>query len=132
MRKLRFSLRALLLMATAVILLVGLSQHRRREMLMAAKELQDYGYFFVDVPNATRDRLWQRQPTLGAMFYEQNRKILLLDLKNEGERGKTIENLRILGLTPAEIRAFSAEEQQAWRLQLKQKGGYTVPPMLSR
>ena len=119
MKRIRFSLRGLILAVTAIGLFLGYSQYRRQEILKAYKELHDYGYSsFAGVPNAWHDHLWQRQPNLNGHFYVANRKILLLDLKNEGEDGKTIVNLKTLGFTPDEIREFEANEKASWERDL--------------
>ena len=117
MTRIRFSLRALLILATALILFLGYSQYRRRETLKASEELKKYGYF-LDVPNAWHDRLWQRQPALGLNFYKENQELLRIDVGNEATEGKTIANLKTLGATLARFREFE-RKQEDLRLQMQ-------------
>jgi hypothetical protein len=67
MSRIRFSLRALLIVATALILLLGYSQWRRRNILQACEKLVRDGYQFP-VSDTWKDYLWQQKPTVGRML----------------------------------------------------------------
>src|SRR5688572_27431698 len=64
MRRIRFSLRALLIVATALILFLGYSQIRRRDILRQVDEIRRLGSI-VELPQGPIDYLWQRRPTRG-------------------------------------------------------------------
>jgi hypothetical protein len=56
----RFSLKTLLILVTALGLLLGYSQNRRRRMMRECELLREAG-FYVELPRDFRDRLWQRK-----------------------------------------------------------------------
>jgi hypothetical protein len=67
MRRIKFSLRGLILLVTAVGLFLGYSQYRRREILSVCVELSEHGYVFP-VKDEWFDRyVWQRKPLAGTI-----------------------------------------------------------------
>lgn len=73
-RRLRFSLTAMMLVITAIVLLVAITQSRRRTMRQSVAELKDAGVdvFYRPPPLITApvglsdgwvDKIWQRRPT---------------------------------------------------------------------
>jgi hypothetical protein len=63
MRRIRFSLRLLILLVTAVGLFLGYSQYRRREIQKVCEGLKADGYVFA-VPQKWHDYIWQRKPVV--------------------------------------------------------------------
>ncbi len=61
----RFSLKALLMLVTALVLLLCYAQHRRRWILATSDELTREGFVFI-VPDAWHDSFWQRNACGGA------------------------------------------------------------------
>lgn len=61
MRRLRFSLRLLFVVATLAVLFLGYSQWRRQEIIRNFQEFEQVGAY-VDIPASYVDYIWQRQP----------------------------------------------------------------------
>jgi hypothetical protein len=61
MKRFRFSLRLLFVVATATTLFLGYSQLRRRSIIQAFQPFEDIGAY-VDIPCSYTDYLWQRYP----------------------------------------------------------------------
>lgn len=59
--KLRFSLRALLVITAALAILLAYSHRRRQWMVSQIEELRDE-YVVVEAPNTFLDLVWQRPP----------------------------------------------------------------------
>ena len=69
MRRIRISLRGLLILVTAIVLFMGWSQYRRRTILEQSKDLKEDGYVFA-VPDTWYDAvIWQRKPSVGTVNY---------------------------------------------------------------
>jgi hypothetical protein len=66
MPRIKFSLRLLILLVTALGLFLGYSQYRRREILKVCVELEKANYAFV-VPSKWHDLIWQRRPIIGTI-----------------------------------------------------------------
>src|SRR5215216_4196105 len=62
--KIRFSLRALLIAATVLILFLGYSQSRRQRIIRRCEWFGKQG-FYLDVPNDFTDWIWQGMPKHG-------------------------------------------------------------------
>ncbi len=75
MKKVRFSLRLLIVLVSALALFLGYSQYRRREILNVCAELQAEGYVFP-IPDAWHDRLWQRKPVVGTIINVNEKEIM--------------------------------------------------------
>jgi hypothetical protein len=105
----RFSLRMLILLVTAAVLLLAYSQHRRREIMKASQSLRDYGYS-LSLANAWHDRLWQRLPATGDAFYTQNEELLSMDLQNGDP--KPIANLTTIGVRTTDVERRLAEVER--------------------
>jgi hypothetical protein len=110
----RFSLRLLIVLVTAIAMLLGYGQHRRRQIHTACQELRDYGYA-CSTPSAWHDRLWQRQPTTDVTFYKQNEELLIMDLQNATGDPKPIANLVAIGVPETGLREFARRLAQAER-----------------
>jgi hypothetical protein len=63
MKRVRFSLRLLILLVSGASLLLGYSQYRRREIRAAAEDMRRIGQASA-LPDELFDRLWQRKPTV--------------------------------------------------------------------
>jgi hypothetical protein len=116
MRRIRISLRGLILLVTAVGLFLGYAEYRRKTIHQACEELKDYGYAFT-LPSDWRDRIWQRKPIIGPAFYTANKDLLLLDLQNEAEDEKPIVSLATIGATRERLAAFADAEERALQQQ---------------
>jgi hypothetical protein len=66
MRRIRISLRGLILLVTCLSLFLGYSQYGRNEILKACAELKRDKFIF-SVPNEWYDRFWQRKPLVGTI-----------------------------------------------------------------
>jgi hypothetical protein len=104
MKRIRISLRTLLILVTAVALILGYGQARRREILKDCSELKAYGYRF-DVPNSFRDFVWQRKPVVGVIKILGGKEVLTgitLDWKGQQISSTTdardIEIVKKLGM----------------------------------
>jgi hypothetical protein len=75
----KYSLKFLLLIATAVTVFIGLSQIRRKQTLEVCDSLRKDGYVF-ETPNGLLDKVvWQRKPTVGNVVeVDPHTQILLL------------------------------------------------------
>jgi hypothetical protein len=62
----RFSVRVLLVLVTAIVLLMGWSQYRRRTIREQCDGWKAKGYHFV-IPAEWHDYVFQRKPTVGAI-----------------------------------------------------------------
>jgi hypothetical protein len=111
MRRIRISLRGLILLVTAVGLFLGFAEHRRNTIYQACEELKDYGYAFT-LPSDWRDRIWQRKPIVGPAFYTANKDLLLLDLQSEAEDENPIGSLATIGATRERLAEFADAEER--------------------
>jgi hypothetical protein len=69
--RLRFSLRGLILRVTAVGLYLGAREWRRQSVRKLCADLEQH--YVVDVPNSWQDRIFQRKPTVGTIFYRDGK-----------------------------------------------------------
>src|SRR5687768_14752780 len=89
MRRIRFSLRLLSLLVSALALYLGYSQYRRREILTVVGDLKADGYVFT-VKDGWFDRcVWQRKPIAGTIL--EGDKPALVCRKVSIRRGQTIK-----------------------------------------
>jgi hypothetical protein len=111
MRRIKISLRGLILFVTAIGLFLEYAEYRRKTIHQACEELKDYGYAFT-LPSDWRDRIWQRKPIVGPTFYTANKDLLLLDLQNEAEDEKPIASLATIGATRERLAEFADAEER--------------------
>jgi hypothetical protein len=65
--KVRFSIRGLLVLVTAIVLFLGFSQYRRREILKVVADLKSDDYVFPVKDNWFDRYVWQRKPIAGTI-----------------------------------------------------------------
>jgi hypothetical protein len=132
-RRIRFSISALLAFVTASTIFLGYSQYRRLEILKVCAELQAEGYVF-HVPDAWHDRFWQRKPVVGTVFtvnetermsrsrrlHEGGTLLSPTSEQHEIERLKKLGMVKYRILTPREERV--AEQLDEIRERLKKQG----------
>jgi hypothetical protein len=61
MRRIKFSLRVLILLFTAAVLMLGATQWRRQRIIRSSDYFKRYGVDVV-VPHSWADYIWQRRP----------------------------------------------------------------------
>jgi hypothetical protein len=97
----RFSLKAMLLLVTALGVFLGYNQWRRRGILDLSKQLDGEGYF-VTVPSEWSDYIWQRNPFVGYIRVPQwavvDRKTGTADFLEILRGGDELEKLKQLGV----------------------------------
>ena len=108
MKRIRFSLRGLILLVTALGLFLAVSQSRRREIHATAEQLRKESFEFV-VADSLRDLIWQRRPVVGTVYgvgkdeylqavvSERKERNLVLYTMREF-RGEKVERLKKLGV----------------------------------
>jgi len=100
----KYSLKLVLLSATAVTVFLGYSQIRRKQLRATYWHLREDGYQFI-VDDDLRDLIWQRKPTVatsrpdgrGPIYQRRdvvNRRIVVTELTDP----KEIERLKRLGV----------------------------------
>jgi hypothetical protein len=133
MRRIRISLRSLILIVTAFTVFLGYSQYRRTQILNVCAELQAEGYVF-QIPDAWHDRLWQRKPVVGTVFtvnekermsrsrrlHEGGTLLSPTSEQQEIERFKKLGRVKYRVLTPRQERV--AEQLDEIRERLKKRG----------
>jgi hypothetical protein len=133
MRRIRISLRSLILIVTAFTVFLGYSQYRRTQILNVCAELQAEGYVF-QIPDAWHDRLWQRKPVVGTVFtvnekermsrsrrlHEGGTLLSPTSEQQEIERFKKLGMVKYRVLTPRQERV--AEQLDEIRERLKKRG----------
>jgi hypothetical protein len=102
MRKVRFSIRGLLILVTAIVLFLGFSQYRRREILKVAAQLKDEGYVF-EVPDSWHDRIFQRKPTVariikGGLVFQMHMGSLVGTIRTEDPDEEEVNRLKSVGM----------------------------------
>jgi hypothetical protein len=111
MKRIRFSLRLLIVLVSAIALFLGYSQWRRREILKLCDQLKQERYSFT-VPDDWRDRwLWQRKPTVAKVQYvpDYDQEVLIRVRRVNGQdvisaevKPQEIERLKKLGVVEVE------------------------------
>ena len=108
MKRIRFSLRGLILLVTAVGLFLGARDWRKREVLKLCDQLQkdaNADRYMFDVPNSWHDYIWQRKPTVGCIFWHAGEERMTLvvgrsasDIVSATNDRALIERLKDLGV----------------------------------
>jgi hypothetical protein len=89
----RFSLKFLFVITTVLIVFLGYSQSRRRDILWECQLMSNYGVQFV-LPNSSFDMVWQRKPSQFVLLVGLNASV------NQRREEKMNQSLKNLGIGP--------------------------------
>jgi hypothetical protein len=127
MKRLRFSLRNLILLTTAAGMFLGYSQSRKRSILGVGQTLSDYGYV-VKTPDSLCDLVWQRSPRVQRNYgaptfhplldhwWQRSPRLVIVqfDARNNQDKKKGLlspseETMEVLGLCKR-LKTFGVQE----------------------